>query len=342
MSAYAGGGGRRAASGGRSAGRPRWWYATAVTSGASGELAPTGRAGRAPDVALAINPTAGGGRGAAVGARVAASLRADGLTVAEVVGADAIDADRRMRAAVERGCGALIACGGDGMVHHALQVVAGTEVPLGVVPAGSGNDFARALDQPLTGFGWLGGAVVAGRTRSIDLGRAGDRWFGTVLAAGFDSRVNDRMNRMRFPRGRVRYHSAIVRELATFHALRFALTVDGEPREIEAMLVAIGNGRSYGGGMRICPDAAVDDGLFDVTVVRRISRATLVRLFPSVYSGRHVLQPMVDTFRCRRITVASPDVRAYADGEPVAPLPVSCTVVPGAARVLVPGPTTAD
>ncbi len=298
--------------------------------------AAAGTTGRAADVALAINPAAGGGRGAAVGARAAASLRAAGLTVAEVIGGDAPDAGRRMRSAVDAGCGALIACGGDGMVNLALQVVAGTDVPIGIVPAGSGNDFARTLDQPLTESGWLAAAVAAGRTRSIDLGRAGDRWFGTVLAAGFDSRVNDRMNGMRFPRGRLRYHTAIVRELATFHALPFLLTVDGEAREIDAMLVAVGNGRSYGGGMRICPAASVDDGLFDVTVVRRISRATLIRLFPSVYSGRHVLRPVVDTFRCRDITVASPGVRAYADGEPVAPLPVSCSMAPGAIRVLVP------
>ena len=187
MSAYAGERQppRRFAGGGPP--EPReWWYATAVISGpvqsrdqhATGAAdapasAAAGTTGRAADVALAINPAAGGGRGAAVGARAAASLRAAGLTVAEVIGATRLDAGRRMRSAVDAGCGALIACGGDGMVNLALQVVAGTDVPLGIVPAGSGNDFARTLDQPLTESGWLAAAVAAGRTRSIDLGRAG-------------------------------------------------------------------------------------------------------------------------------------------------------------------------
>ncbi len=168
----------------------------------------------------------------------------------------------------------------------------------------------------------------------VDLGRAGDRWFGTVLAAGFDSRVNDRMNRMRWPRGRTRYHVAILRELASFRPIPFVLELDGVRRELEGMLVAVGNGSTYGGGMRICPGAALTDGLLDVTVVTTISRVKLARLFPSVYSGRHVLRPEVLTFRCESVTVSAADVAGYADGEFVAQLPVTCSAVRGAGRML--------
>ncbi len=127
-----------------------------------------------------------------------------------------------------------------------------------------------------------------------------------MLAAGFDSRVNDRMNSLRWPRSRLRYHAAIIRELASLKPLPFVLTLDGRDLAVDAMLVAVGNGSTYGGGMRICPAADMTDGFFDVTVVTAISRATFVRLFHSVYSGRHVNRAEVLTFRARSVAVSAP------------------------------------
>ena len=288
------------------------------------------------DIALLINPAAGRGRGSAEGDRAASELRRLGMTVRELVGVNGRESEELAAGAVAGGCDALVVCGGDGVVHHGLNAVAGTDVPLGVVPAGSGNDFARAVGIPVGDVARAAAVIAHGRVRAVDVGKAGDRFFGAVLAAGFDSRVNDRMNRMRWPRGRSRYHAAIVAELAKFRPLPFALEVDGARQELEAMLVAVGNGSSYGGGMRICPAAVMDDGQLDVTVVTRISRAKLIRLFPSVYPGTHIRRPEVQTFRCRSITLSSPGVAAYADGEFVSDLPVACTVVPGGLRVLVP------
>lgn len=285
---------------------------------------------------LLVNPAADRGRGRRIGLAAARELRSRGLDVRVVTGADAADNAEHAERAVAAGCGALVVCGGDGIVHLALNAVAGTAVPLGVVPAGSGNDFARSLGVPLNDVGAAARVITAGRTRPVDLGRANGRWFGAVLAAGFDSRVNDRMNRMRWPRGRARYHAAIVAELARFRPLPFTLEVDGERRELDAMLVAVGNGQSYGGGMRICPEARLDDGLLDVTVVSRISRAKLIGLFPSVYPGTHIRRPEVLTFRCGTIVLDAPEVTAYADGELVARLPVTCTAVVAAVQVLVP------
>ncbi len=239
--------------------------------------------------------------------------------------------------AVREGCGALVACGGDGTVHVALQAVAGTPVPLGVVAAGAGNDFARAVGLPVGDPLAAAAVVLGGVTRPVDLGRVGQRWFGTVLASGFDSLVADRMNRMRWPRGPLRYPAAIVTTLAEFRPMPFLLQADGGTRELDAMLVAVGNGAFYGGGMRVCPAASLDDGLLDVTVVTRLGRARFVRLFPSVYSGQHVRHAEVETFRCSSVALSCPGVAGYADGEYVAPLPVTCAVVPGAVRVLVPG-----
>jgi diacylglycerol kinase (ATP) len=289
-------------------------------------------------ITLFVNPTAGRGRGAHAAQPAASALRAAGYSVRTVIGEDADDALVRARAAVAEGTGALVAVGGDGLVNLALQAVAGTDTPLGIVAVGTGNDFARALGLPVRDPAASGALVAAalkeGRTRAIDLGRIGDHWFGSVLASGFDSRVNDRGNRMRLPLGRFKYDLAIALELAAFRPVPFRLTLDdGSVREIPATLVAVGNGTSYGGGMRICADAVLDDGLFDVTVVGDCSRTTLLRVFPRVYKGTHLTHPAVTVYRARRVELAAPDITAYADGEPVGALPLTAECVPGAVRV---------
>ncbi|WEH32617.1 diacylglycerol kinase [Streptomyces sp. AM 4-1-1] len=293
------------------------------------------------EITLFVNPTAGRGRGAHAAQPAASALRDAGFSVRTVLGEDSADALARVRDAVDEGTGALIAVGGDGLVSLALQVVAGTSTPLGVVAVGTGNDFARALGLPVrdpAAAGRLAAtALRTGTGRDIDLGRVGDRWFGSVLASGFDSRVNDRGNRMRWVGGRFKYDLAILAELAAFRTVPYRVRLDGGPvREIEATLIAVGNGTTYGGGMRICADALMDDGLFDVTVVGGCGRATLLRVFPQVYRGTHLGHPVVTVHRVSSITLEAAGVTAYADGEPLGPLPLTATCVPGAARVLTP------
>ncbi|MEV0172437.1 diacylglycerol kinase [Streptomyces sp. NPDC050803] len=293
------------------------------------------------ELTLFVNPTAGRGRGARAAQPAASALRAAGFTVRTVLGENAEDALTRARAAVEDGTGALIAVGGDGMANLALQAVAGTRTPLGLVAVGTGNDFARALGLPVRDPAAAGRliaeALKGARLRDIDLGQAGGRWFGTVLASGFDSRVNDRGNRMRWPAGRLKYDVAMLAELAAFRPFPYRITLDdGEVREIEATLVAVGNGSSYGGGMRICPGADLTDGLFDITIVGDCSRATLLRVFPSVYRGRHVDHPKVTVVRAAKVEIAAENITGYADGEPLGPLPLTARCVPGAVRVVGP------
>ncbi|MEU5523628.1 diacylglycerol kinase [Streptomyces sp. NPDC047860] len=293
------------------------------------------------EITLFVNPTAGRGRGARAALPAAAALRDAGFSVRTVLGDDPEDALARARAAIEDGTGALIAVGGDGMVNLALQAVVGTGTPFGLVAAGTGNDFARALGMPLrepaAAGRMIADALKSGRVRDIDLGRIGERWFGAVLASGFDSRVNDRGNRMRMPLGRFKYDLAMVAELAAFRPLPYRITLDGgEVREVEATLVAVGNGPSYGGGMRICPGADLTDGLFDITVVGECSRATLLRVFPRVYRGTHIDHPAITVLRAATVELAAEQVTGYADGEPVGPLPLTARCVPGALRVVGP------
>ncbi|WP_395726929.1 diacylglycerol kinase [Nakamurella sp.] len=308
------------------------------------------------DVTVLVNPNAGRGLSRRVAGAAIAELRRLGLAVDVVVTRSAEHCRHSAAAAVAAGCSAVAVCGGDGAVAAVLPVLAGSPVPLGVLPGGSGNDFARALGLPVRDAVAAARVVALGVAGPVDLGRLSsvgvpERWFGTVVAAGFDARVNERMNTMTWPRGRTRYHVALVRELASFRPISYVLSVDGTQLEREAMLVAVGNMSSYGGGMRICPAARADDGLLDVTVVTSISRLKLVRLFPSVYPGRHVGRPEVLTLRGRSVSVAvrsaaprsagaraagarSTGVIAYADGERVGPLPVSVTVDPAALSVL--------
>ncbi|MFJ3082260.1 diacylglycerol kinase [Streptomyces halstedii] len=291
------------------------------------------------EITLFVNPTAGRGRGARAAQPAASALRDAGFSVRTVLGEDAADALRRAREAVASGTGALIAVGGDGMMSLALQAVAGTSTPLGAVAVGTGNDFARALGLPVRDPAAAGRlcaeALKAGTVREIDLGRAGERWFGSVLASGLDSRVNDRGNRMRWIGGRFKYDVALLAELAALRPFAYRVRLDGGPvREIEATLIAVGNGTAYGGGMRICADAVMDDGLFDVTVVGACSRTTLLRVFPRVYKGTHLDHPVVSVHRVTSIELAAAGVTAYADGEPLGPLPLTATCVPRAVRVL--------
>ncbi|KPI30015.1 Conserved hypothetical protein CHP00147 [Actinobacteria bacterium OV320] len=291
------------------------------------------------EITLFVNPAAGRGRGAHAARPAASALRAAGYTVRTVLGVDAEDALVRARAAVADGTGALIAVGGDGLAHLALQAVAGTRTPLGLVAAGTGNDFARALGLPVrdpaAAARLVADALKGARIRDIDLGRVGDRWFGTVLASGFDSRVNDRGNRMRWPVGRARYDLAMLAELAAFRPFPYRITLDGGAvREVEATLVAVGNGSSYGGGMRICPGADLTDGLFDVTIVGDCRRRTLLRVFPKVYRGTHIGHPKVTVLRAAKVEIAAAGVSGYADGERLGELPLTARCVPGAVRLI--------
>ncbi len=308
------------------------------------------------EITLFVNPTAGSGRAAHAAQPAASALREAGFPVRTVVGGDAPDALARLRTAVREGTGAVIAVGGDGMVSLALQALAGTPVPLGVVAVGTGNDFARAMGLPVREPARAGRlaaeALKEGRFREIDLGlvdgagdgpgagggagaAGGGTWYGTVLCSGFDSRVNDRGNRMRLPLGRFTYDLAMALELAAFRPFPYRITLDGGPAlETEATLVAVGNSSSYGGGMRICADAVPDDGLFDVIVVGDCSRTTLLKVFPRVYEGTHLDHPKVTVHRAAKVTLEAAGITAYADGEPLGPLPVSASCVPAALRLL--------
>lgn len=290
----------------------------------------------ARDIALLTNPAAG--RGGAPHAATLAQRRLTeaGFRVRDLVGRDAEEAADLARTAVDSGVDSLVVVGGDGMVHLAVQALVGTRTSLGVVPAGTGNDVARSLGIPLSDPELATDVVVGSHTRRIDLARCSDTHFVTVLAAGFDAAVNRRADAMTHPRGRARYPLATLAELRAFTPRQYTLKLDGEVRHLEAMLVAVGNGPSYGGGLRITHGAVLDDGWLDVVTIGAMSKAGLARTYPQLYTGRHISHPAYEHHRVRSVTVAAQGMVAYADGERIGELPVRVDVVPAALEVLVP------
>jgi diacylglycerol kinase (ATP) len=274
-----------------------------------------------------------------VAGSVASALRAavPGLVATET--SDAADTSRLATQAVQCGDDVIAVLGGDGTVHLAAQAVAGTATALAVLPSGSGNDLAAALGLPTDAVAaaeHVAGMLRTGRRRRIDVGRiAGAACFSTVLCTGFDASVNARANAMRWPAGPRRYDLAVLAELAALAPRPVRVQVGGRAVELEAILVAVGNGPCYGGGLRICPDATLTDGLLDVIAIAAVSRRRLLRVFPSVRAGAHVHEPEVTVLRGATVRIdGDPGWPVYADGEPQGTLPVTVHFEPGALAVV--------
>jgi diacylglycerol kinase (ATP) len=297
-------------------------------------------------VVVAINPSASFGKSRDVGPALVQTLRAEGHEVTSLTEPDFESLQASARAAVAHHPDALVVVGGDGMVNLGVNVLAQKRVPLGIVPAGTGNDMARSLGIPYENAEASIRALseaLAREPRTIDAaivrwddpdGGRGQRWIACSISAGFDAIVNERANSMRHPKGPSRYTIAILVELARLAPIRYRLTLDGRVIETDGSLVSVGNGMSLGGGMKVTPDAVLDDGLLDVMIVQPLSRTKFLRIFPKVFSGTHTGLPVVRMERARRIRIEAPGIIVYGDGERMGPAPVDIELVPGALRVL--------
>lgn len=292
--------------------------------------------GVAREIVLLTNPSAGRGMGSRTAAIALPRLREAGFVVRHLSGRDADEALDLARASVADAVESLVVCGGDGMVHIAVQALANTGTNLGIIPAGTGNDVARYLGIPRSNPQLAADVVVGSHVRTIDLARSGSSYFVTVLASGFDSKVNERANTMGWPKGQLRYNLATLAELRVFEPLPYTIEMDGATRRLDAMLVAVGNGPSFGGGLRIAHGAEIDDGWLDVVIIKPMSKLELVKTFPKLYSGKHVTHPQYEHHRVRSVTVAAPGIVAYADGERLGSLPLTVDIAPNALRVLAP------
>ncbi|MCC9068416.1 diacylglycerol/lipid kinase family protein [Arthrobacter cryoconiti] len=297
-------------------------------------------------ITVAINPRAafGGSRTATsgqIGEMAVERLRAAGHLVTVLRRRNYAELRHAVDAEIAAGAQALVVVGGDGMVHLGVNALVGSNVPLGIVPAGTGNDAARGLGlDPKDPTAAVARFLHAcqNKPRTVDLGRISTTgtkpvWFMCALSAGFDALVNERANSWHRPRGPMRYNLAILRELLALKPRKYALLVDGLPRELSALMISVANAPSIGGGLQIVPDAQNDDGLLDLFVLSPVSRWTFLRILPSVRAGRHTSHPAVRIERVRQVRVDTISLSAYADGERVGMLPLTVDVEPGALQV---------
>jgi len=290
-------------------------------------------------VAILLNPASGKGRSAEYGPRLIDSFARRGVDASLLTGDSAEHAVELARHAVADGVDALIAAGGDGTVNTALQAVAETSTPLGIVSLGTGNDNATLLGLPVKDPEGAVDIACMFRPRTVDVasvvtadGRK--QYFLGVLSAGFDSLVTERANQLSWPKGDARYLVAVLAELRTFQPCEFTITVDGEIMQDRGMLAAVGNGVTYGGGMRVCEGAEVDDGLLQVTWLHEASKVDFIRAFPKVFKGTHTDHPRVSQHAGARVRIEAEGQLAYADGDRMGELPIDIEVHPGALQVL--------
>jgi diacylglycerol kinase (ATP) len=288
--------------------------------------------------ALAINAKAGSGRATRISNRIQDELIARGHT-AEVLKADSPTAmssllEETVQTMTLNG---VVAVGGDGLAHLVINACAETQTPMYTVPAGTGNDFARTNNPLLTDANSIVDRLVAERPHAIDLARVtywrdGEKQsqsFGQVLSTGFDSLVNRRANRLKIIKGQMKYNIATLLELPLFRPINYEIELDGKRIATPAMLVAIANGPTYGGGMKILPVADRHDGLIDVLILKPVSKFELLRVFPRVFKGTHITHPAVEIHRVRSVTLRA-NALAYADGEYISELPITVEAIPNA------------
>lgn len=289
--------------------------------------------------AVVVNPIGGRGKGLRAAREASYELHAAGWQVEQLCTEAAGHARELARYAAGAGFDVVIACGGDGTFSQVVTGLLDTGVPAALIPSGTGNDFARAAGIPIDP-GEAARAIITGRPRPVDLleVNGGEAWAVNIIGVGFDAAVAERTNRrLRFLGGKTAYIMAVVRELVHYRPSHVRLTVDGETWKGEAMLVAIANSSSYGGGMLIAPQASFADGLADVVLVEKLSRLEFIRCFPMVFRGAHLRHPKVKHWRGREISIKTDEPQpALVDGDVVARTPLTVQVQPGRALLRLP------
>jgi YegS/Rv2252/BmrU family lipid kinase len=288
-------------------------------------------------LSLIANPAAGGGRTGRALDGVQRTLQRLGVEHHVERTQSLIHAQELATAAVAVGETA-VAFGGDGLIGAVAEAVRHGDGLLGVLPGGRGNDFARTLGIPLEPDAACE-ILVAGAVRKVDLGMAGSRTFIGIASCGFDSDANRIANETRVVRGSLVYAYGAIRALVRWRPASFEVTIDGAaPRRVTGYTVAAANSKAYGGGMLLAPDASLEDGMLDVVIVEDVPKLRFLRLLPTVFKGTHVRQPNVHVARGNAVGIsADRPFTMYADGDPIAELPVTVRVLPAAVRVIVPG-----
>jgi len=295
---------------------------------------PSSEAGRR--IVLILNPRSGRGQGrrrrSELEELLTAAAKEAGGTEWRIVETQAAgDATKLARQAVRDGVTVVAAVGGDGTLNEVVNGLVGRDpaesnVACGLIPLGTGNDFARCIGLG-TDLKRSVDTLFSGAARPVDVGRAGDRWFLNIAGCGFDALVADRINRAgRRLRGTTAYIAAVCDCLRTLKPAQLTLTLDGQRLETSALMCSVANATSYGGGMLVAPDAKIDDGLFDICLIREASRLEFLLAFPRVFKGTHVTHPKVTMLRAATVHVESdPLLPVLIDGDVMGTTPITFT-----------------
>ncbi|MFN2611974.1 MAG: diacylglycerol kinase family protein [Solirubrobacterales bacterium] len=284
---------------------------------------------------LIVNPSSGGGRAADLLDEVERELDKRHMVFRVVKSRNLEHGAEEARVAA--GAGEVpVVISGDGLIGAVGGALARTETPMGVIPGGRGNDFARVTGIP-TSIPEAISVLRRGEERRIDVGEVNGRRFLCIASAGFDSECNRLANDVKLIRGNLVYAYAALRTLITWRAAAFTVTVDGVPHRHRGYSVAVANGGAYGGGMLMAPDAELDDGLFDIVLTGEVGKLRFVANLPKVFKGTHVRDDEVSVLRGSRVEIRSNrPFEVYADGEPLTQLPATLRVLRGALRLIAP------
>lgn len=283
---------------------------------------------------LLVNPSSGGGRALKLLPRVEAVLDQRRVPF-RVVRTNSMEHGVAKALAAVEADELPVVVSGDGMIGAIGGAMAGAETPLGIVPAGRGNDLTRVLGIP-TDPVEATEVILAGHSRTIDIGEANGRRFLGIASVGFDSDANRIANASRL-RGNLVYAYAALRALVAWKPARFTIAIGEERTRVEGYSVVVANSSAYGGGMYVAPDAKLDDGEFDVVTIEKVGKLRFVSNLPKVFKGTHVHNDEVRVVRASRLSLsAGRPFAVYADGEHLTDLPADLRVIPHALRVLVP------
>ena len=280
---------------------------------------------------LLINPSAGRGKAQKLNNAIVREVRSHCGDVEVLSAASVEETKLLLKKTVETGSERLIVAGGDGIVHFAIQAVAGSSTVLGVIPIGSGNDFARALGLPSQIE--AASKIALSKPSKIDLLKVGDRWVASVLTFGFSADVNTRANHMKRPKGPSRYTFATLFCLPKLQSRHLDLQVDGSHFHFDLTLGTVANTSDFGGGMKIAPDADPCDGISNLTLVTSLGKMELLWFFRRVFDGSHLKHPKVQTLEGKNIVIVSEGFDIWGDGELIGVSPMEIELVPEALHI---------
>jgi diacylglycerol kinase (ATP) len=287
---------------------------------------------------LLINPSSAGGRALESKKKIESCLNEFGIEYIISITKNLKHMLETIKSNLSSGFDNFIAVGGDGTLHHMVNMLAESNKRVGIIPLGSGNDISANLGIP-SGIEDCCRIIKQGKIKNLDLGIINDKYYYICIAgAGFDSEVTDLANSTRFPlKGSSKYTYAVYKTLVTFRSKEFTFYYDGKVKKFNGMMIAASNMPSYGGGMKITPDASPSDGLLDICIIKKMSKFHFIKVFPKVFQGKHTDDPHVEIFRTSKISIESNyNFSVFADGEFICKLPATFKIASGKLNFIVP------